>query len=51
MKTLGYLDSVAMAQAESLVGRQDLLKAKEIAGRVYGRRLEHYFLLLKPSDD
>ena len=46
-RMLTYVDAVVLAQAENLVGDQDLIDAHKTAGRSYGRLLENIFILLK----
>ena len=46
-RMLTYVDAVGLAQAENLVGDQDLIDAHKTAGRSYGRLLENLFILLK----
>ena len=44
-RTLSYVDAVKLAQADNLVGRQDLIDPLKMAGRAYGRMLEGFFIL------
>jgi len=46
-RSLTYIEAVKLAQANNLVGRQDLLDSLKLAGSGYGRMLENFFILLK----